>query len=139
MPPIQLVVVRVSRNKIDGRPHQEQRNWLEIVPRNSFVRISNQLFQIALSDRLGIVKPFEYFCPISEQNVGTLDHVTLAAHLDSCHHCGTPIYDMRHESVVNAIVATFKYNSLIVESNPKDLPLPGKQRRGPDFVVWGAV
>lgn len=88
--------------------------------------------------RFGVLKPFSYHCPLTDVDIVSLDPQQFSSHIDSCLHCGAPSFHLRHECVVTVIGATFRYNGLVTEINPKDLPLPGKRKGGPDFVVWGS-
>jgi hypothetical protein len=119
-------------------PFDDERSWLATTPTNHRLEVSDVCFNLAIEHRLGILQPFQYCCPISNIELASLSRQAFSHHLDKCLHCGAPAFRLRHELTVQSIVSTCKYHGLICDSNPKDLPLPGKRRGGPDFVIWGS-
>jgi ribonuclease HI len=123
---------------VHGNPTQDHKSWLTVNPHAFYTSPEDSIFITAMHYRLGRIQPFDYVCPLQEVNPNTMTPEQVCQHVDSCLSCGAPAYHLRHENVVMCIEKTLKKLSLIVESNPKDLPLPGKRKGGPDFVIWSS-
>ena len=124
-------------HRTNANPSQQHKSWLTVNPHAQYTSPCDQYFVIAMQHRLGIIQPFQHKCtlePFPELSMLTPEEV--CKHVDSCLACGAPAFHLRHESVVQCIGRTLKHLGVICDTNPKDLPLPGKRKGGPDFMIW---
>ena len=68
-------------------------------------------------------------------NLAALTRTEYTKHMLSCKKCGTISWQQRHEAVNNMLHKTLKYNGMTSVCNPRDFPLPGNSRGGPDQVI----
>jgi hypothetical protein len=88
-----------------------------------------RLFAHALSPR-------EYVCPLSNVQLAVLQPAQFTEHILACRHCGAPHFFLRHDKVLKAIFRTICAFGGVCRLNPRDLPLPGNMRGGPDITVY---
>ena len=54
----------------------------------------------------------------------------------SCQHCGPQWWQIRHEAVNNMLHKVLKFHSISSTLNPKGFPIPGKNKGGPDQIIY---
>lgn len=105
-------------------------------PKNYLYTMSDDCFHFYFRYRMGLVTPPKNFlCP----KIGPLSQFSPSqcfSHLNSCTNCGSFCFHLRHEKINNVIHKTFSKHSIAGVLNPKDLPLPEKQKGGPDFLLF---
>ena len=114
------------------------KSWLESWP-NLRVRIlDDEHFIFAMHIRTKNLPTLNYVCQAAETG---FDFKTATAserfeHFFSCPSCAAGQNHKRHNLVVAEIGKTLSYHGIVCETNPSDLPLPGKSKGGPDFMIY---
>ena len=57
------------------------------------------------------------------------------AHWYSCNRCGSAGFHHRHEAVLTEAASTAKHHLVVFQKYPKNMPVPGKTKGGPDFLI----
>lgn len=114
-------------------------SWLEARPTNNFTRLDDEEMEHQINLIMDQVQPIDGVCNEDKTNPVTLKALTarqFSRHIVTCKSCVGGGFLGRHEAVVQAIRATLKFhgiNSYIPRA--KDLPLPDKEKGGPDLMV----
>ena len=136
-----LPAVRVDK---DGRSYSRFtapnfHSWLHLRPLNSISTLPDDIVRHQLNVILHNLTPTEGSCLQDNGDVIEYRHMSRSEythHLLSCARCSNRGFHMRHESVVSAIRMTNKFFSVnCFIPNQWELPLPGKEKGGPDVVV----
>lgn len=56
-------------------------------------------------------------------------------HWYSCNRCGSAGFHHRHEAVLTEAASTAKHHLVVFQKYPKNMPVPGKSKGGPDFLI----
>jgi len=112
------------------------RSWLDQRPTNKITRLEDDCFRFGLLLRINALDPAKYYCPLSKKEIGDLESGDYTEHFLSCNHCGALAFILRHEHVAASLHKNFKWNGLYSQLNPKEYPIPGNSRGGPDVVLF---
>jgi ribonuclease HI len=111
------------------------KSWLGIWPKNSYTKLFDHEVLFGLQFLLKTLKPRAYHCPLLNKDLITLSSHDYCEHINTCRHCGSSNFKLRHDYVVTALCRTLRFHGITATSNPRDLPLPGNEKGGPDAIV----
>lgn len=111
------------------------RSWLEILPTNKILTLSDDEMDFGIQLRLQQLQPRPALCRTDDTILVHLSSTEYTKHILSCRTCGAKNFHNRHEAVNNMLHRTMKHHGLNSDLNPKNLPVPGNLKGGPDCVV----
>jgi hypothetical protein len=134
--PVFVVPVRCIRSSAVS-PEAKRfgfRSWLNVVPASAFVTLKDEEFIYAMLLRLDLLQPQPYACSFSGKQLSDMSPVQYTNHMGLCGHCS--MWSFRHDRVVSTIASSCRWHSTYVVQNPKDMPLVGAEKGGPDALVY---
>lgn len=141
-PPLRVIwkqAAKQLRAAAKFRPQEfaDHHSWLTSWPSNHFRRASDTDFTFALQFLLRQLPLVEYTCIFKGKTFSyhLASPVERHAHFLSCNRCGAGGFHTRHEQVLKVFKRTCDFHSHVCEENPKNLPVPGKSKGGPDFIL----
>lgn len=121
-------------------------SWLTSWPNQQIRTLSDDIFRNACMVRLSRLHQIHYQCTNDTSKnheeeapppqLSSLDPASTYLHVMTCAHCGKPQFHYRHEGVVYELGKIFKRHGINSEIYPKDMSLPGREKGGPDFLLW---
>jgi len=113
----------------------EQHSWVNTWPTNYATKMDDSSFLFGLRYRFNLMVPPNYVCQLDSKNLNEMNETECFQHVESCASCGGIFFHIRHENVNTALHYIFKKKGIFSTLNPKDLPLPDKNKGGPDFIL----
>ena len=113
-------------------------SWIDTRPNLAIRQMDDEHFVLAMHVRAKVLPPIEYVCgsqepPFDFANSSPSERFD---HFFTCPQCSAAQNHKRHNLVVAEIHKTLKHHGIICEANPSDLPLQGKTKGGPDFMIY---
>ena len=113
-------------------------SWIDTRPNLAIRQMDDEHFVLAMHVRAKVLPPIEYVCgsqepPFDFANSSPSERFD---HFFTCPQCSAAQNHKRHNLVVAEIHKTLKYHGIVCEANPSDLPLQGKTKGGPDFMIY---
>ena len=120
-----------------GRESALHVSWLNAYPSFYMRKMSDEAFSFAVNSLLKRLPHCEYVC---RSRKGTFEYAKASPeeryrHFYSCTVCGAAQFHKRHEAILCSLDRTCKYHVVPCEINPKHMPVPGKKKGGPDFLM----
>jgi ribonuclease HI len=110
--------------------------WLSAWPNMNIRRFSDVEFKFVLFHLLHLLPPVSTVCIFRGATFDFAASTSAARHQHwfNCGRCGSAQFHHRHEAVLTELVSTAKYHNCTTIKYPANMPLPSKQRGGPDFL-----
>ena len=127
-------------------------SWLTSWPNQAIRDLPDDIYETACQVRCGMLASIDYQCGNdTSKSTRSASHIQdetpppklqsltpqeRYVHVMTCAHCGKPQWHHRHEGIVRELGKSCSRAGIYLETNPTDLPLPGAERGGPDFVGY---
>jgi hypothetical protein len=114
----------------------EWQSVLQIWPTNKFTTFNDEQFSFHIRQICRSCPKLDLVCPRTNFDYSTSSGTDIWMHSHTCVVCAAPANHVRHERCNFAVTNTLKFYGYTVQANPKDIPIPGKRKGGPDFVMY---
>jgi hypothetical protein len=111
--------------------------WLSTWPNLGIRRFSDREFAFILSHLLRLLPSVATICVFKgiTFNYATSSPSERHQHWFSCGRCGSAQFHHRHECTLSQVTSTSKYHNIVTSKYPPNMPVPGKNKGGPDFLI----
>jgi hypothetical protein len=114
--------------------------WLETWPSIPARRLDDVSFKIGLNILLHQLPSVDFICVTRAHGIFKYAEASPTARHDhwfSCTRCGSAACHYRHRLVLEAYCRTAHFHGSACQIEPKNMPVPGKLKGGPDFLHSG--
>jgi ribonuclease HI len=111
------------------------RSWQEILPSNRINTLTDEEVEFAIQLQLQQLPPHQGKCKGDDTELAHLRPEVYTRHMLTCKYCGAKNFHHRHEAINNMLQRTLKFHGYNTVLNPREFPIPGKTRGGPDLLV----
>lgn len=135
-PPVVKTVKSVWREAMNSRSKFQSTSIFQVWPTNKITTLTDEEMQWAVYELTHTAPQLAAICHTTQFNYRSQPPAAIWKHLHSCRQCAPLLAWHRHEQTNAVMHWTFYKQGFVSSINPKDLPVPGKKRGGPDFILW---